>query len=116
MKTLIACLLAAACCTAAHAAPPPGGNRVNLLCTLTNDPPRTPGHSPDTFKLRVKVDFAAGTVDGIKATITDTQIGWEPRPGSRRPYATLSRPDWQYHSTGQDRQIAYTTSGPCVVQ
>ena len=114
-QALFACLVAVAWCTAAYASPAADSRTVNLICTLTNDPPRTPGHSPDTFTQHVKVNFAAGTVDGRKATITDRQIGWEPRPGSRRPYAALSHPSWQYHSTGQDK-VPYTVSGSCVEQ
>ena len=116
MKPIVVFLAVAAICTGAHAASPTDSEIVNLLCTLTNTPPRTPGHAPDTFTQHVQINFAAGTVNGHKATITDHQIGWEPRPGSLRPYATLSRPGWQYRSTGQAKQVPYTVTGFCTEQ
>jgi hypothetical protein len=116
MKQIFVFLAMAAICADAHAASPADSKVVDLLCTLTNNPPRTPGHAPDTFTQHVRINFGAGTVNGHKATITDRQIGWEPRPGSLRPYATLSRPGWQYHSTGQNKQVAYTVTGSCVEQ
>ena len=107
-------LIMVAMASFAFAAPAAWGETVTLRCTLTNTPPRA-GIRHDTFVQHVHVDLAAGTVDGHKATISDTQIGWEPRQVPR-PYATLSRPGWRYHSEGRHGTEAYRVDGTCVPQ
>ncbi len=84
---------------------------LDLNCNLTNSPPRTPGSSPDTFKRHLRIDFTRSTVNGEKATITASKIGWATR---FQPYATLTRPDWHYASAGQMNRTAYTVTGSCT--
>jgi hypothetical protein len=99
--------------TASYAvAAPARGETITLRCKLRNTPPRA-GHVHDTFIQHVRIDLAADTVDGRRATITDKQIGWEPREVPR-PYATLSRPGWHYHSAGQYGTVSYYVNGTCV--
>jgi hypothetical protein len=88
-----------------------------LRCELTSFPPRNGGDIPVApFIQRFRINLDAGTVDGKKAVISSDRIGWEPRQPWFRPYATLTRPDWRYHSSRQIRQVPYEISGPRVVE
>ena len=88
-----------------------------LKCELSNSAPRSGGRTPDPpFTWFFRVDLAAGTVDGMRATVTDTEIGWHGRQMPARPYATLSRPDWRYHSAREFDRIHNEITGLCIEQ
>ena len=88
-----------------------------LRCELTSTPPRNGGTVPEKpFTQHFHIDLNAGTVDGRKAVISSDRIGWEPRQPWFRPYATLTRPQFQYHSSRQIRRVPYEIDGPCTVE
>lgn len=103
------------------------GNAITLRCQLMNSVPRSGGTMPDPpFIWHFHVDLVAGTVDGVRATISDLQIGWAGRTAPALPYATLLRPgwmldghkqpDWRYHSDRQIDRIRNDVDGSCVEQ
>jgi len=115
--TLLAGLLLIGVSAAALAAPPPAGKTIVLKCALKNSVPRDSHHSPPPpFTQHFHVNLDAKTVDGVRATVTSDKIGWEPRQPYLRPYATLSLPDWQYHSEKWIGQVRDEVSGPCEEQ
>jgi hypothetical protein len=67
-----------------------------LKCRLAHSAqdgiPNTP------FVQHFRISWQSGRVDGVEATISDDKIGWRPRQREFGPYATLSRPTWQFHS------------------
>jgi hypothetical protein len=116
MKLILALLLIGVSATAL-AAPPPAGKIVVLKCALKHSVPRDPHHSPPPpFTQHFRVNMDAKTVDGVPATVTADKIGWEPRQTYLRPYATLSLPDWQYHSEKWFNHVRDDISGACVEQ
>jgi hypothetical protein len=103
------------------------GKAITLRCQLMNSVPRSGGTTPDpAFMWRFHVDLEAGTVDGVRATIRDSQIGWAGRTAPALPYATLLRPgwlldghkqpDWRFHSDRYIDQIHNDVNGSCVEQ
>ncbi|MEJ1978108.1 MAG: hypothetical protein WDN49_20320 [Acetobacteraceae bacterium] len=109
---LMLCLLLVSVAVTAHAAAPET-RPILLRCELTNNPPRAGGRVPDTFTQHFRVNLVAGTVDGRRATVTADTIGWEPRQDYLRPYATLSRPGWRYHSA-RVGSAGREVNGPCT--
>jgi hypothetical protein len=116
MQRLLGLLLAAV--IVGHHATASANDRVfTLKCQLRSTPPRNGGTTPDApFVQHFHINLDAETVDGKKATITSTQIGWEPRQPEFLPYAFLSRADWHYHSFRQIGRVAYDLDGPCLVE
>jgi hypothetical protein len=103
------------------------GNAITLRCQLMNSVPRSGGTTPDPpFLWRFHVDLEAGIVDGVRATISDSQIRWAGRIAPALPYATLLRPgwlldghkqpDWRFHSDRYIGQIHNDVDGSCVEQ
>jgi hypothetical protein len=103
------------------------GNAITLRCQLMNSVPRSGGTTPDPpFLWRFHVDLEAGIVDGVRATISDSQIRWAGRIAPALPYATLLRPgwlldghkqpDWRFHSDRYISQIHNDVDGSCVEQ
>ena len=89
------------------------GKVVVLTCKLKHSVPRDAHHPPRPFTQHFHVDIQAKTVDGIQATVSATQIGWEPRQDYLRPYATLSVPDWQFRATRWIGHQRDEVTGPC---
>jgi len=103
------------------------GTAITLQYRLMNSVPRSGGTMPDpAFIWRFHVDLEAGTVDSVRATISDTQIGWAGRTAPALLYATLLRPgwlpdghkqpDWRFHSDRYIGQIHNDVDGSCVEQ
>jgi hypothetical protein len=114
--TRFAALVLAAFVAGGHTAAHADDRVFSLRCELTSTPPRNGGQHPDPpFTQHFRINLNAGTVDGRNAVITDDRIGWEPRQPWFRPYATLNRPQWQYHSSRQIGRVRYDIDGPCVV-
>ena len=121
VRASLLAVLAVACAGAANARP------ITLRCELMNSVPRNGGTIPDPpFTWHFKVDLQAGTVDGVRATISDSQIGWAGRTAPALPTATLLRPgwllnghkqpDWRFHAERSIGQIWNSVDGSCVVQ
>jgi hypothetical protein len=100
-------------------------NPITLRCQLTNSVPRNGGTTLDPpFIWHFHVDPEAKTVDRIRATVSDTQIGWAGRAAPALPTATLllpgwelnghKQPDWRFHSERQIGQIWNSVDGSCV--
>lgn len=117
----LALVFAVASLGTAHATP------ITLRCQLMNSVPRNGGSIPDPpFIWRFHVDLEAGTVDGVRATLSDTKIGWAGPVAPAIPTATLLRPgwlldgsrqpDWRFHSERQIGQIRNDVDGSCVVE
>jgi hypothetical protein len=102
----------------AGAPPAHADDRVfTLRCELTNTPPRNGGNVPERpFTQHFHVNLDIGTIDGRKAVVTSDRIGWEPRQPWFRPYATLTRPQWQYHSSRQTGRVPYSIDAPCTLE
>ncbi len=113
MKLPLALLLAGIS-TVAFAATPPVGKTTVLKCSLKHSVPRPGRTKPQPFSQHFKVNLEARTVDGVRATVTADKVGWEPVQSYLRPYATLSLPDWQYHSVKWFGHVRDEISGPCV--
>jgi hypothetical protein len=103
------------------------GQTITLRCQLMNSVPRNGGTTPEPpFIWHFRLDLKAGTVDGVRATISDSQIGWAGRTPPAIPYATLLRPgwlldghkqpDWRFHSDRNIGQIRNDVDGSCVEQ
>jgi hypothetical protein len=117
----LAFVVVIACIGTAH------GKPITLQCQLMNSVPRNGGTIPDPpFIWHFHVDQAAGTVDGVRATLSDTQIGWAGRTAPALPTATLLRPgwlldghkqpDWRFHSERQIGTIRNEVDGSCIEQ
>jgi hypothetical protein len=116
MKLMLSLLLIGIA-TAALAAAPAVGKTVVLKCSLKNSVPRDPRHAPPPpFTQHFHVNLEAKTVDGVRATVTADKVGWEPAQSYLRPYATLSLPDWTYHSVKWIGKVQDEISGTCVPQ
>jgi hypothetical protein len=98
---------------------------ITLRCQLMNSVPRNGGTTLDPpFIWHFHVDAEAKTVDGIRATVSDTQIGWAGHAAPALPTATLLRPgweldghkqpDWRFHSERQIGQVWNSVDGSCV--
>lgn len=99
LRLTLLVLLAA---TQAAAASAQTGNKIVLRCALMNSVPLNGGPIPDPpFTWHFHIDFGSGTVDGVRATISDAEIGWAGRAPPAIPYATLRRPGWQLDGHGQ---------------
>ncbi len=119
IRSILVLLLTGAMSTGAFAGVDDVGQHhvIVLKCELSNSAPRSGGQLPDPpFTWRFRVDLTARTVDGVRATITDTEIGWHGRQMPARPYATLSRPGWQFHSAREFGRVHNEMSGLCVEQ
>lgn len=103
------------------------GTKFVLRCALMNSVPLNGGSIPDPpFIWRFHLDLAAGTVDGIHSTMSDTKIGWAGRVAPAIPTATLLRagwlldghpqPDWRFHSERQIGKLHNNVDGSCVVE
>jgi hypothetical protein len=100
---------------------------ITLRCQLMNSVPRNGGPIPDQpFIWWFRVDLNTGTVDGIRATVSDAVIGWAGRAAPALPNATLVRPgwelnghrqpDWRFHSERQIGAVWNNVDGSCVPQ
>ena len=118
---ILAFALAVATMGTAYAAP------FTLRCQLMNSVPRNGGTVPDPpFVWHFHVDLDAGTVDGVRATVSSTRIGWAGHAAPAIPTAVLLRPgwlldghkqpDWRFHSERQIGQIHNDVDGSCVVE
>jgi predicted RNA-binding protein with PUA-like domain len=88
-----------------------------LKCDLKHSIPRDVHHTPPPpFTQHFRVNLEAKTVDGVRATVSDDKIGWEPSQPYLRPYATLSRPDWQFHEVKYYGHMRDEITGRCVPQ
>jgi hypothetical protein len=117
VATVTAALLVAAALTGVSASAGANDRVFTLRCELTSTSPRNGGTTQDKpFTQHFHIKRDAGTVDGRKAVVASDRIGWEPRQPWFRPYATLSRPQWQYHSARQIGRVPYSIDGPCVVE
>ena|ERR1700722_16081842 len=117
MRIALACLVMSLVLLGGAVGAAAADQTFTLPCRLTNTPPRNGGNTPEApFTQHFHVNLSAGTVDGKKAVITNDRVGWEPRQPEFRPYATLTRPQWQYHSARQIGQNPYELNGPCVVE
>jgi hypothetical protein len=112
-------ILVIACASTAH------GEPITLRCQLMNSVPRSGGTIPDSpFIWQFKVDLDAHSVDGVRATISETRVGWAGRAAPALPYATLLRPgwllsghkqpDWRFHSDRQIDLIRNSVDGSCI--
>jgi hypothetical protein len=112
-------ILLIACIGTAHGTP------ITLRCQLMNSVPRSGGAVQDPpFIWRFQVDLQAHTVDGVRATVSDTQIGWAGHTPPAMPTALLLRPgwmlagykqpDWRFHSDRQIDRIRNSVDGSCV--
>jgi len=101
--------------------------KITLRCALMNSVPRNGGSIPDPpFVWHFHIDFATGTVDGIRATVSDTEIGWAGRVPPATPYAKLRRPgwqldghpqpDWRFHAERMIGTLRNDVDGSCVVE
>jgi hypothetical protein len=99
----------------ALAAPPATGKIVVLKCRLAHSVPRVGGHTPPPpFTQHFHVDMTAGTVDGVKATVSPDAISWEPKQSYLRPSATLSLPSWHFHAEKWFGKVRDNVTGACV--
>jgi hypothetical protein len=116
MKLMLSLLLIGVS-TAALAAAPTVGTTVVLKCNLKNSVPRDSHHAPPPpFTQHFHVNLDAKTVDGVRATVSADKVAWEPAQSYLRPYATLSLPDWTYHSVKWVGKVRDEISGTCVPQ
>lgn len=95
MKALAVLFAVATASSALASTQPPQGTLV-LKCELAHTAQDGIPNRP--FVQHFRISWQTGRVDGVQATISDDQIGWRPRQREFGPYATLSRPSWQFHS------------------